>query len=182
MSVPNKIDMETMKKAIRVASESESLDDMANGIVQLLVADLAVKGCAIFFLNPDFKELEMLATFGLSPSYLTKGTLSADKSFADNLKWKPFFCEDVSKEKSVQYPEKAREEGIVSIVSVPIIFAGDVLGVLRLYHGETWRPSQEDMDSLEVMAFTMGTAMASTRLLNAVQTIAEVTANVLPRQ
>jgi len=38
------------------------------------------------------------------------------------------------------------------------------------------------MDSLEVMAFTMGTAMASTRLLNAVQTIAEVTANVLPRQ
>ncbi len=182
MSALNKIDMKTMKKAIRVASESESLDAMANGIVQLLVADLAVKGCAVFFLNPDYKELEMLATFGLSPSYLTKGTLSADKSFADNLNGKPFVCEDVSREKSVQYPEKAREEGIVSIVSVPIVFARDVLGILRLYRGEAWKPSEEDIDSLEVLALTIGTAMASSRLLNAVQTIAEVTANVLPRQ
>jgi signal transduction protein with GAF and PtsI domain len=181
MTAEIKINMETLKKAIRVTCESDSLDAMANGLVQLLVARLDIKGCAVFFLNPDYKELEMLATFGLSPAYLTKGTLSADKSFADNLKGKPFFSADVSKDKSVQYPEKAREEGIAAIVSVPIVFSRDILGVLRLYHGKPWTPCEEDMDSLSVLALSMGTAMASSRLMNAVQTIAEVTANVLPK-
>lgn len=180
MGNKTKMNMETFRKAVRLVCQSDALDAMANGIVQMMVTDMGLKGSAVFFLNPDYKELEMLASFGLSPSYLTKGTISADKSFAPNLKGEIFFSSDVLKDKSVQYPEKAKQEGIASIVSVPIIFSGDVLGVLRLYHSKPWSPSEEDMDSFATLGLAMGTAMAGSRLLNALQTVAEVTANVLP--
>jgi signal transduction protein with GAF and PtsI domain len=180
MASKSKMNMEAFKKAVRLVCQADSLDTMANGVVQLIAAEMGFKGSAVFFLNPDYKELEMLASFGLSPTYLTKGTISADKSFAQNLKGELFFSSDVTKDKSVQYPEKAKQEGIASIVSVPIIFSGDVLGVLRIYHGKVWTPSEEDMDSFATLGLAIGTAMAGSRLLNALQTVAEVTANVLP--
>lgn len=180
MASRSKMNIDAFKKAVRLVCQAESLDAMANGVVQLMVTELGFKGSAVFFLNPDYKELEMLASFGLSPAYLTKGTISADKSFAQNLKGQLFFSADVTKDKSVQYPDKARQEGIASIVSVPIMFAGDVLGVLRVYNAKVWTPSEEDMDSFATLGLAMGTAMAGSRLLNALQTVAEVTANVLP--
>jgi signal transduction protein with GAF and PtsI domain len=183
MNDKTKINIVTFKHAVAITCESENIDAMANGLVQFLYADLGLKGSGIFFYNADDKELEMLATFGLSSSYLTKGIITVDKSlFSANLKGNIAFCADVSKDKSLQYPEKAKEEGILSIISVPIMFLGEFLGVLRLYHGEPWTPSLEDLGSLSILGYCIGIAMTNNRLLNATTTIAELIDNVLPRK
>ena len=122
----------------------------------------------------------MLASFGLSPSYLTKGPLLADKSIAMNLEGKPVIIADVSKPSTLQYPEEAKKEGISAVVSIPIAFSREIIGVLRLYHHEVWDLCAEDLDSLQLLAANVGLAMAYTRLLNAVQSISEVTKSVLP--
>jgi signal transduction protein with GAF and PtsI domain len=144
---------------------------MANHLTQLLVAALEIKGCTIFALNVELDELEVLASFGLSPEYVHKGPVLSDKSIADTFAGKPFVIHDVKNTDRLQYPEDALKEGIGAIVSVPISFSGKVIGALRLYHHEVWDISDRDVDSLLVLSENIGLAMTYTRILTAIRTI-----------
>lgn len=180
MRTESKVTIATFKTVTRAIAQSENLEVMCNYLAQLLVAALDIKGCAIFFLNPESKELGLLASFGLSPTYLTKGPLSALQSIAAGFRGKPVIVPDLSKDATLQYPEEAKKEGISAIVSIPISFSQEIIGVLRLYHHEVWELSEEDIDSLQILAANIALAMAYTRLLNAVQSISDVTRSVLP--
>jgi signal transduction protein with GAF and PtsI domain len=180
MSDEAKITIETFKTVTKAIAQSANLDIMTSHLTQLLVTALGIKGCAIYVLDLETKQLEMLASFGLSPKYLTKGPLMADKSIADTLKGQPVIVPDVSQEKNVQYPDAAKKEGIAAILSIPIVFLNEILGALRLYHYEVWHISDEDLDSLHLLAENIGLAMTYTSLLNAVTSISELIHTALP--
>ena len=174
MNTETKITIETFKAVTKAIAHSDNLDLMTNHLAQLLVRALGVKGCAIYVLDPESKQLEILASFGLSPNYLTKGPLLADRSIAANLEGKPVIVSDVSKDKNIQYPEQAKQEGIAAILSIPIAFVDEIIGALRLYHHEVWHVSDQDIDSLQLLAENVGLAMSYTSLCNAMYSIGEV--------
>jgi len=185
MSQETKITIETFKTVIKAIAQSHNMDIMTNHLAQLLVGALDIKACAIYVLDLETKQLELVASFGLTTKYLSKGPVLADKSITASLKGEPVIVADVSKDPHVQYPEEARKEGIAAILSIPIMVSGGVLGVLRLYHHETWHISDQDLDSLHLLADFVGLAMTYTSLLNAVCSIDEVIhmglpVNVLP--
>jgi len=165
------IDVEIFKIVSKAIATSDNVEVMTHHLCQLLVAALEIKACAIFALNPSSKELENIANFGLSPSYLTKGPVLADKSISSALMGKPVIIRDISQGKSLQYPDEAQREGIAAILSIPIPFSSEVLGVLRLYHQNVWDISDRDVDSLLVLAEHIGLSLRYTRLLNALQSI-----------
>ena len=171
MSAKEKIDIDLFKVVFRAIAQSDNLEIMANHLTQLLVAALEIKGCTIFALNPESNELEDLASFGLSMSYLEKGPVLTDKSITDTFKGRPFVISDVNTTDRLQYPQDAKAEGIGAIVSVPIKIYSRVIGALRLYHHDVWDISDRDVDSLLVLSENIGLAMTYTRLLNAIKTI-----------
>lgn len=171
MSAEEKIDIDLFKVVFRAIAQSDNLEIMANHLTQLLVAALEIKGCTIFALNVELDELEVLASFGLSPEYVNKGPILSDKSIADTFDGKPFVIRDVSNTNKLQYPQDAAKEGIGAIVSVPINFSGKVIGAMRLYHHEVWDISDRDVDSLLVLSENIGLAMTYTRILKAIRTI-----------
>lgn len=173
MNSQDRIDVEIFKIVSKAIATSDNLEIMTSHLSQLLVAALEIKGCAIFAFNPSSKELENIASFGLSPSYLTKGPILADKSISSALIGKPVIVRDITKDKSLQYPDEAQKEGIAAILSIPILFSGEVLGVLRLYHEKVWDISDRDVDSLLVLAEHIGLSLRYTRLLNVLQSIQE---------
>lgn len=173
MSSEDRVSMDIFKIVTKATAESENLDTMTNHLSQLLVGTLGIKGCTIFVLNPVTKELERLASFGLSISYLTKGPVQADRSLGEALKGEPVIVRDVSHSDRVQYPEEAKKEGIAAIVSFPITFLRRPIGVLRLYDHKAWDISEPDVDSLHLLAEIIGLAMGYTRLLNTLQSIDE---------
>ncbi len=175
MASENRINIDIFKSVTRAIAHSEDLDIMSNHLVQLLTAGLDIKGAAIFVLNGVTEELEILASFGLSAKYLTKGPLNMPKSITETFQGEPVVIADISKKnKSLQYPVEARKEGIASIVSLPIVHLGEVIGVLRLYHYEPWAVSDQDLESMQILAGIVGLAMIYTRFHNAVHAIAEV--------
>jgi GAF domain-containing protein len=95
----------------------------------------------------------------------------ADKSIAAALKGEAVIIKDISKDKRLQYPKEAAKEGIASILSIPIVFSSEILGVLRLYNHDVWEISERDVDSLLVLAEHIGLSLRYTRLLNALQSI-----------
>jgi signal transduction histidine kinase len=94
---------------------------------------LEAKGCSIMLLSADRKALLRTAAYGLSDQYLRKGPLSADKSISQALEGKPVAILNAAEDERVQYREQAKQEGIASMLSAPILFKGDVVGVIRVY-------------------------------------------------
>ena len=121
---------------LELASSINSSLDIEK-ILQTLTAEicnlLKMKGALIRLLNVDTGELDLVATHGLSDTFISKGTVLAQKSIADNMKGKTVAIEDVAKDRRIQYRDAAIEEGIASMVSVPIKSREDVIGVMRLY-------------------------------------------------
>jgi signal transduction protein with GAF and PtsI domain len=173
MASQDKIDIDIFKVVNRAIAESDNLDIMASHLSQLLVGALEIKGCTIFITDPQTKELEVLASFGLSMAYMNKGTLMLDKSIVGDLKNEPMVVADVNTSDKLQYPQQAKDEGISAIISVPITFYGRGIGALRLYHAESWHISDRDLDSLTLLADNIGLAMMYARMINVVHSVKE---------
>ena len=167
MTCENKIDMEIFKVIKSAIRQSSDLENMGNSLVQLLTGVLDIKGCTLFAANPVKKELEILTTFGLSTNYLSKGAISSQKSIAAIYNQKPVVISDTSNTDLLQYPEDAQKEGIKSIISLPVVFSGKIIGALRLYDHQAGDVSDHDLDTLMLFADHVGMAMMYTRLLNA---------------
>jgi len=105
------------------------LDSMAKTVSEALEA----KGCSIMLLSADRKVLLHTAAYGLSDWYVRKGPVSADKSISHALEGKPVAILNATEDERVQYREQAKQEGIASMLSAPMLFKGDVVGVIRVY-------------------------------------------------
>lgn len=173
MASQDRIDIDIFKVVNRAIAESDNLDIMATHLAQLLVGALEIKGCTIFVTDPNTKELEVLASFGLSMAYMNKGPLLLDKSIVGDLKNEPMVVADVKTSDKLQYPQQAEDEGICAIISVPITFYGRGIGALRLYSAESWHISDHDLDSLTLLADNIGLAMMYARLINVVGIVKE---------
>jgi len=174
MNSETKINMDAFKTVSKAIAFSSDLEQMASHLALLLTGALEIKACAIFALDPETRNLGRLASYGLSPRYLTKGPLLADRSTAANLKGESVIIQDARNDNRIQYPSQAEEEGIASMVSIPIVVSEDVLGVVRLYHQEIWKVSEQDLDSLILLAVFIGLAMIHVSLVGAITTIDEV--------
>jgi GAF domain-containing protein len=173
MNGTERINIDVFKTVTRAIAESNNLGLMANHLTQLLVGALDLKGCTVFALNPDSRELEILASFGLSLAYLNKGPIYLDESLERLGEGKPVLPGDLADGEALQYPEQAAAEGIRTMITVPVNFCGEFIGALRLYHQEPWEISDADLDSLLLLAETIGLALTYTRLLNVVQGVRE---------
>jgi signal transduction protein with GAF and PtsI domain len=178
MSNENKIDIEIFKVIKSAMHLSSDLDDVGHSLVQLLTGALDIRGCTLFVANPGKKTLEILTTFGLSTDYLSKGTISSQKSIAAIYNQKPVVIMDISNTDLLQYPEDAQKEGIKSIISLPVVFSRKVIGALRLYNHQSWDVTDHDLETLILFADHVGMAMMYTRLLNAFMLIKDTVEDV----
>jgi len=62
--------------------------------------------------------------------------------------------EDVSKYKSLQYPKETKEEGVNSMVCVPIRSREKIIGVMRLYSEYIRKYPQDFITVVEALAHT----------------------------
>jgi len=180
MGSEDRIDMDIFKVVTRAIAESDNLIVMANHLSQLMVGALDIKGCTLFALNAETRELEVLGSFGLSMNYMAKGPISAEKSIGGVLKGDPVNISDVTGTTLLQYPDDAVKEGIGSIICIPIMLYGKPVGALRLYHHKIWDISERDVDSLLILGEIIGLAMTYTRILNTLQSIKGIFDEVHP--
>ncbi len=116
-----------------VVNSAGTHENVLNTIVETVAKALDVKGCTLMLLTPDRKDLLQAATYGLSDWYVRKGPLSADKSIPQVLKGEPVAILNATEDERVQYRERAKREGITSMLSAPVLFRKDVVGVIRVY-------------------------------------------------
>ncbi|MCL0069729.1 GAF domain-containing protein [Dehalococcoidia bacterium] len=126
--------------------------EVLNGIVRSTAEILKVNGCSLMLLTPDRKQLIHTAFYGLSDSYVRKGPVKLDPVIAEVLKGKPMSVIDVTTDPRVLYRAQAEKEGIASMLSLPVILRGEIIGVLRIYTAETRRFSSDEIEFLSTVA------------------------------
>ncbi|PIU53730.1 MAG: diguanylate cyclase [Deltaproteobacteria bacterium CG07_land_8_20_14_0_80_60_11] len=145
-------------------------------ILHAMTADLAkslvgVKGASIRLLDEAEETLELVAAFGLSKKYLQKGPVSAQKSIAQAMKnGNPVIILNAATDRRVQYRAMNREEGIVSILAVPIKTKEKVIGVLRLYTKAVRHFTAEEIKLVTALAYLGGLAIQNASLYLLCQT------------
>jgi GAF domain-containing protein len=159
-----RLNYDVLIKISRSLSKSKDPEEIIRTTVESLKSTLDVKGCALFLINQQSQELEVAASTGLSNEYLNKGPVSALRSIADSLEDGPLAVYDVSDDPRIQYPEHARQEGIASILSVPIMIADKAIGAIRVYTAEKWEFTLDDVNFVQALAQIAGILIEMTRL------------------
>jgi len=142
-----------------------SLEERLRIMVQGMVVALEVKGCTIRLLDESTGALELVAACGLSDRYFDKGAVLADKSVGDAMRGEDTYIRDARTDPRIQYPEAVRDEGIVSILSLPIRVRDRVIGVLKLYASKERFFEQHEIDFAASLAEQGGLAIENSRLL-----------------
>ncbi|MGC8658613.1 MAG: response regulator [Desulfomonilaceae bacterium] len=120
---------------------------------------LKVKGTSLLIRQKDGPFFEFAASDGLSDNYVTKGALDVTRSIAEvQATGESFYVDHASFDDKLQYPEAAREEGVMSILSYPLKVRGSVIGCLRFYSADDRKFDGKEMDLIR--KFSQQSAMA----------------------
>jgi len=148
-------------RAILSTLDSQRVTDLLIGKVLTI---MKVKACSLRLVNETTRELEMIASKGLSESYLNKGPVHMEKSIRETLKGVPVLILDATADPRTEYPHENAREGIASILSVPIIAGKRVIGIMRLYSQEKRQYSGDEVAFITAVAELAGLAIINARL------------------
>jgi GAF domain-containing protein len=136
---------------------------LLNSIVKNTAKAIMAKACSVMILTPDKEVLLHSAAYGLSDSYLRKGPIKVSRVIKEVLEGKPVFILNAPDDERVLYREQARNEGIASMLSVPMNLRGKAVGVLRIYTATPYQFTENDMQFVEIVANLAAVALENIR-------------------
>lgn len=158
-----KVYMESYQKICRAISSSISLEEVLKLIVTNVVKVMNVRASLLRLLNKERNQLEIAAYHGLSESYANKGPVEYDASIDDAMAGKPVSIYDITADKDARYRKEAEREGIRSILSIPMRFRDEVIGVLRMYTSEPVEYTEDDLKFVTAIAEQAAIAIMNAR-------------------
>ncbi|MEW5977753.1 MAG: GAF domain-containing protein [Acidobacteriota bacterium] len=162
------VQLETLSKISKTITSNRYLDEMLHLIVSMVAEALSSPICSVMLLDEKKEELVIKATQSLSEAYRRKPNIKIHKSLLGRvvLDHKPLIIRDVTKEKGFAYPELAMQEGLRSLVSVPMMIKDKVIGVFNLYTSEERQFSPEEVQILSTVANQAAVAIENTKLMS----------------
>ncbi|MCA9473556.1 MAG: GAF domain-containing protein [Nitrospirales bacterium] len=152
-------------------SETVVSNRLIDEVLQLIVTSTAhmtnSKICSIMLLDEQKGELRIEATQSLSERYRRKPALKIGQSISGRaIKEKqPVYVPDVRTEGGYFYKDLARQEGLCSLVSVPMMMKDKAIGVINSYTSSTYEFTSEDIKALQAIAHQAAVAIAHTNVV-----------------
>jgi signal transduction protein with GAF and PtsI domain len=161
----------SLYEVAKVINASLSPSRILEEIVSCVAKAMKVKACSLRVLGSKKKRLLMGACFGLSDGYIRKGPIMVEESGLDQkaLSGKTMWLKNAQTDEDFQYNEKAKSEGIKSVLVVPLMVENDAVGVLRAYSQEERTFNEDEIKFLEAVANLSAIALENARLHQALQ-------------
>jgi transcriptional regulator with GAF, ATPase, and Fis domain len=147
-------------------STYEDLNVLMNHLAEGASRTFNAKACCIMLYDERQKQLFRVTSCGLSEEYLAKGPVRVDENFPAFSTGETVFIEDMQNDPRVQYPEAAAQEGLVSMLCIPIKCKKAVVGIMRFYHSAPLLLHKDDIDSMCVLMENLGVVLENEGLKN----------------
>ena len=156
---------------VTAVNSSLQLNTVLNLVAEKVAEAMKAKACSLRLFDPTTRTLIASAAYGLSQHYLQKGPVKLEKSQLDQevQREHSVYIRNATTDPRFQYPEKAREEGIVSLFCVPMVSKGQVLGVLRVYSSVEREFTSFEEQFLNALASVSAIAIENARLYEALK-------------
>ncbi len=141
-------------ESVQEITSTLELDAVLDTIVEAAAHVLGCRAAAIRLIDLARAQVEFAATHGLSERYLEDVPEDFARSRLDQetLRAGVVHVDDVERDDRVWKPERVRDEGIASMLSVTIHGRTGPLGVLRAYGAPGHRFTHEDVTYLQAVA------------------------------
>ena len=152
-------------------SETVVSDRLIDEVLQLIVTTTAQmtnsKICSIMLLDEQQGELRIEATQSLSEAYRRKPALKIGKSLSGRAvkEQQPVYVSDVTAEGDYFYKDLAKQEGLRSLISVPMMMKDKTIGVINSYTSSIYEFSSEEIKALQVIANQAAVAITHTKVV-----------------
>ncbi len=166
--------LKTIQQVSRAISSTLNVREVLDMIVEKIPQIMNTKAATIRLLDDTGKKLELVASFGLSERYLNRGPVDAEENISVALGGMPLAIYDATTDPRISYRDAAKEEGIKSMLVVPIVVQGTIIGIMRLLTGE-YRPfRQDEIEFAVALAEQGGIAIENARMYEKLKTAGRV--------
>lgn len=153
-----------------ILNSARSPDEILQSIVETTAKAMYAKGCSLLLLTPDKTALLRIAAYGLSPWFVRMGPVIADKSMTESLEGKPVLILNAPEDDRVEYRKQVKQEGIATILSVPIKLREEIIGVMRIYTSQPRQFTDEEISFAEATANFGAIALEARHFYDTLQT------------
>ena len=159
--------LEVLYQISRALVGKQDLDAILQQVVSVTAELVDSKICSLMLLNGKKDELVIKATQSLSTAYRDKPPIKVGQSVSGKVVEKKHAIQlkDVSESPLYMYPQIARQEGLKSLLSVPLLLSDKVVGVLNCYTEEEKIFSKEDVQLVQTIANQAAMAIEHVRLV-----------------
>ena len=167
--------LETLVSVSQTINSALNVNEALQVITREACALMETQMCSLLLLDETGQWLDLRASSGAGESYLKKPRLSVDESFLGVVvrRKKPMQLENVQISALYQNIPVARSEGLVSLLSAPLVFGGQTIGTLNVYTGEPRSFSNEEIHILTALAGLSAIAIEKARLYERVVDVEE---------
>ncbi|NDA67737.1 MAG: GAF domain-containing protein, partial [Verrucomicrobia bacterium] len=166
---------ESLASVSQTINSTLNLDDALRVITREACQLMDAKMSSLLLLDDSREWLDLRASHGAGSDYLTKPRLNVAESLVGNVvrRRRPIQDENVQTSGRYQNISMARREGLVSLLSVPLVFGGQALGVLNVYRGTPHIFPNEEVRILAALAELSGIAIEKARLYERIVDVEE---------
>jgi signal transduction histidine kinase len=157
---------EALVKVGQTINSTLNLDDGLQVITREACLLMESRMCSLLLLDETKEWLDLKASFGAGEIYIQKPRLNVEDSLLGVVvrRKKPLQVENVQISSRYQNVEVARREGLVSLLSVPLIFSGEAIGTLNVYTAEPHSFSNEEIRILNALGELSAVVIEKARL------------------
>jgi len=159
--------IEALAKISRAVTSDLYIEDILKLIVNVTAEVMGSKICSLMLLKSTSKELEIKATQSVSENYNKKPNIKIGEGIAGRVArhGKPMTVLDVRKDGRYINRDIAEKENLCSLLSVPLIFKGSIIGVLNCYTAKPHRFSKDEINVLMSIANQAAIVIENFRLV-----------------
>jgi GAF domain-containing protein len=120
-----------------------NLEEISNLVVEKVAKVLGVKGCRIFITETETIGLKVAASYGIGQDFFNECCICFKKNISENLNTDEALIKDDNDADCIRYTQAGQEEGVGSILSLPISRNGKVNAKLHVYGNDGYVFSKE---------------------------------------
>jgi phosphotransferase system enzyme I (PtsP) len=154
-----------LRRLREVMAEPVSAQDRLDKVVVLIAANMVAEVCSVYVLRVD-GTLELYATEGLKREAVHETVLKADEGLVGLVasEANPINLQDAQNHPAFSFRPETGEEIYHSFLGVPVLRAGNTLGVLTVQNRARRTYTEEEVEALQTTAMVLAEMIASGEL------------------